>query len=330
MSTSTALEILPSGSHTGLSTDNRSVAEMQRALGMILARRQLIVSTMKEVMRTGQDFGVIPGTPKPTLYKPGAEKLLSMFQLRVENEETDLSTPDTIRYKVRSKLYEIGGGRFVGEGIGVASSDETKYRWRAAVCREEYDATEPTRRQEKWKKGGDGKGFVTLQVRASMEDVDNTVLKMAKKRAMIDATLTTLACSDIFAQDLDSLAKAGLDGIGTLDDGAGEAWTGQTEGDDSFNPPSNPSGNPPAAQPRQETLQRKTQPPQQAPQPAAPAGSGPRISEPQAKRFYAVAMSSGRNNEQINAYVSQLGYRRSSEMLVSQYDAAILWAQGQV
>ena len=33
-------------------------------------------------MKKGVDFGVIPGTRKPTLLKPGAEKLCRLFSLR--------------------------------------------------------------------------------------------------------------------------------------------------------------------------------------------------------------------------------------------------------
>ena len=37
-------------------------------------RRFAIVEFVREAMKPGVDFGCIPGTPKPTLLKPGAEK----------------------------------------------------------------------------------------------------------------------------------------------------------------------------------------------------------------------------------------------------------------
>ena len=41
-------------------------------------------------------------------------------------------------------------------------------------------------------------------------DSYNTVLKMAKKRAMVDGVITTTACSDIFDQDIDEMVENDL------------------------------------------------------------------------------------------------------------------------
>jgi hypothetical protein len=43
------------------------------------------------------------------------------------------------------------------------------------------------------------------QVRTVPDDLGNTVLKMAKKRAQIDMTLTALGVSDLFNQDIEDL-----------------------------------------------------------------------------------------------------------------------------
>lgn len=44
-------------------------------------RRCAIIEFVQRVMKPGVDFGTIPGTPKPTLLKPGAEKLCTLFGL---------------------------------------------------------------------------------------------------------------------------------------------------------------------------------------------------------------------------------------------------------
>jgi hypothetical protein len=44
-------------------------------------------------------------------------------------------------------------------------------------------------------------------------DQYNTVLKMAKKRSVVDATLTVTAASDVFEQDLDEFSEAELEAI---------------------------------------------------------------------------------------------------------------------
>ena len=45
------------------------------------------------------------------------------------------------------------------------------------------------------------------QVRTNPADIANTVLKMAKKRAQIDLTLTATAASDCFTQDVEDLPE---------------------------------------------------------------------------------------------------------------------------
>jgi len=45
-------------------------------------RRQTVIEYTRQMMVAGRDFGVVPGTgDKPTLLKPGAEKLASLFGL---------------------------------------------------------------------------------------------------------------------------------------------------------------------------------------------------------------------------------------------------------
>jgi hypothetical protein len=44
-------------------------------------RFNAVVEFVRTVMREGVDYGVIPGTDKHTLLKPGAEKLCTLFGL---------------------------------------------------------------------------------------------------------------------------------------------------------------------------------------------------------------------------------------------------------
>ena len=89
----------------------------------------------------------------------------------------------------------------MGERVGEASSEEKKWKWREAVCEAEFEDADPDRRRRKYKSDGT---FVP-QVQMDHYDLSNTILKMAKKRAQVDATLTVCACSDIFSQDLEDL-----------------------------------------------------------------------------------------------------------------------------
>ena len=162
---------------------------------------------MRSLMKEDVHFGTIPGTPKPTLYKAGAELLLMTFRIAAAPAcIEDLSTPDEARYRVTMRGTNQVTGEVLGEMSGECSSSETKYRWVKPVCDQEWEETDPALRREKWLRSKDGP-YKQRQVRSSPADVANTILKMATKRALIALTLTALAASDIFAQDLEDLAE---------------------------------------------------------------------------------------------------------------------------
>jgi hypothetical protein len=173
----------------------------------VLARTHRIKEIQATVMKVNTHFGTIAGTPKPTLYQPGADILLVTFRIapKVGNLE-DLSTEDQIRYRMTIKGLTQDTEAFLGEGVGECSSDEEKYRWRKAACEEEWQETDPTMRREKWRKGN-AKPWKEKQVRTSPADVANTILKMAFKRAKVAMAINVTACSDVFAQDLEDLTE---------------------------------------------------------------------------------------------------------------------------
>jgi hypothetical protein len=160
---------------------------------------------------------VIPGTVQPTLYKAGAEKIMATFRLAAEPEILDLSDEDCHRYLVKVRLISPSGIA-LGTGVGEASTNEEKYKWRRASCDEEWNETEDTHRRKKYGRKRGGGTYTVLQVRTNPPDLANTVLKMAKKRALIDAVLTVTAASDCFTQDIEDLPE-GYDIEGNPDDG---------------------------------------------------------------------------------------------------------------
>jgi len=102
-----------------------------------IARRNAITQFVKTVMVEGTDFGVIPGTDKPTLLKAGAEKLNTLFGLsshfQITEKETDWSgvnhNGEPFFYFVyRCQLYR--GDLLIAEADGSCNSMEKKYRYR--------------------------------------------------------------------------------------------------------------------------------------------------------------------------------------------------------
>lgn len=92
-----------------------------------------VITIRKNVLVEGEDYGAIVGDGKPTLLKPGAEKLASAFMLSsdlriesiVENWETGL-----FYYRYRCILTHRETGQVWGSGIGSCSTQEEKYGYR--------------------------------------------------------------------------------------------------------------------------------------------------------------------------------------------------------
>lgn len=169
----------------------------------IRERVNLVQEVMRAVMKPDVHYGKIPGTPKPTLYKPGAEVLCVTFRIATSYRIEDLSDETTSRYRVTCIGTHQVTGLVLGEGLGECSSAEEKYKWRKAVNTLEFDSFPEKMRRVKFYQNG-GK---TPQVRTEPADLANTVLKMACKRAQVAMTLNVTAASDIFAQDIEDLPE---------------------------------------------------------------------------------------------------------------------------
>ena len=186
----------------------------ERPLTAVEVRAQvnLIQEVMKSVMQKGQHYGIVPGCgDKPTLLKPGAEKLMMTFRLAADPQVQEIPTEDGMTFRVVCRITSQSSGVYLGSGLGEASTKEEKYNWRKAVCDGEFDDTPEDRRRLKWVKGYQGnKDYQVKQVRTNPADIANTILKMAKKRALVDAILTVTAASDIFTQDIEEMAENGV------------------------------------------------------------------------------------------------------------------------
>ena len=177
------------------------------------AQVNLVQEVMKAVMQgpskdnpAGVHYGVIPGTKKPSLYKAGAEVLCATFRIADKYEVDDLSMDGMARFRVRCIGTHQPTGLVLGEGMGECSSHEEKYKWRAAVCQEEFDGVSENMRRIKFSKY-QGEVEKKKQVRTESADQANTILKMACKRAKIAMTLNVTAASDIFTQDIEDLPE---------------------------------------------------------------------------------------------------------------------------
>lgn len=192
----------------------------QLSINEMVAQVTSIQELMNKLLKKDEHYGVIPGTSKPTLYKAGAEKLCTMFRLAPQYIETRRQLDNGhVDYIVKCRLVHIVTNYNWGEGLGSCSTMESKYKYRT-----DYEDTGKSVPKDYWENRDanliGGKEFSTKKFNGSwkivkkskIENPDiadqwNTVLKMAKKRALVDAILTATATSDIFYQDLEDLRE---------------------------------------------------------------------------------------------------------------------------
>ena len=135
-------------------------------------RINMLQSFVKEMMIPKVDYGFIPNCDKPALFKSGAEKLCDIFgfskQIEILNRVEDWEK-GLFHYEVKTILINKRTGMIEAEGIGSCNSKERKY------------------------------------IKQDSYSIINTILKMAKKRAFVDAVLSATRSSGIFTQDIEDL-----------------------------------------------------------------------------------------------------------------------------
>jgi hypothetical protein len=211
-----------------LSLATMSDEEFDRNVALLRKAQDRLLRIMHDVMREGVDYGNVPGVDKPSLAQPGAETLCNLFtlvpELIPERIVGDGVTAPPLYFSVRCNIHAGSvEGPIVGTGVGVCHSWEAKYRYRNAerICpscggghiikgKAEYGGG--------WlcwaKRGGCGAKFedgdpdIEGQQIGQVDNPDpwdlaNTLVKMAAKRAHVDATKRTTGASAIFTQDLE-------------------------------------------------------------------------------------------------------------------------------
>lgn len=188
--------------------DNLQPESVGSAITKITTFQGMIQRNLKD----GHDYGIIPGTQKPTLFKPGAEKILMLMGVTseylyegVENYETGF-----FAYTVRCILSK--NGIKITEGLGHANTKEARYTNRWVTEKKLPEGIDKESLQCREKEGNWGLYKEYLLTNSDGFTLANTVLKMAKKRAQVDATLTIASLSEIFTQDLEDNPTQFTDG----------------------------------------------------------------------------------------------------------------------
>lgn len=199
---------------------------------------KLIRTFVASEMVAGVDYGHIPGTDekKKNMLLPGAQKVNMLFNVRPEYEIERVELGEGhVEFIIKVTLISRATEKKVGAGLGSCSTMEGKYRYRDG----EAELTDQPVPKAYWdirkadpKKaaaligGADYKavktdaGWVIARKTGekvpnpNIHDIRNVVLKMAKKRALIDASIGLSCLSELFTQDLDHMETFDLSGSG--------------------------------------------------------------------------------------------------------------------
>ena len=215
------------------------------AINDAVDRMNTLTLFVKQTLRNELDYGEIPGCgKKPVLFKPGAEKIATLFGLHVNLERLeaikdftgkDFNGEPFFSFEYMATLKNRQGD-VVAQCVGSCNSWEDKYRWRkaerqcpncgaAAIKRSNYPDKQTGAKG--WychsKSGGCNAKFksddpaITSQKagRTPNErifDQINTIDKMAQKRAFVGAVILGANASNYFA-----IEHAEIDGIEVID-----------------------------------------------------------------------------------------------------------------
>ncbi|MDE1866458.1 MAG: hypothetical protein KGI08_01950 [Thaumarchaeota archaeon] len=139
-------------------------AEFKKQHNTLVAFVKAQLNESKDITKGG-DFGLIPGTKKKSLFKPGAEKLLKLFGLAAHYElvkEVEDFDKGFLYYKYRCVVTHAKTGTFISDAIRSSNN------------------------KEPWIKN------------KSTYDAANSVEAKAQKRALVAATVQATMASEIF------------------------------------------------------------------------------------------------------------------------------------
>lgn len=190
---------------------------------------------MRAVLVEGTDYGLIPGMgTKPSLFKPGAEKLIQWFGLGFENDEVkterdDPEFPSGIADKARrigvtyrcTVYKELADGRRVTVATceAYAGFDEDKFYVTLDAARAKAEAKERQYAVQYRRQPNPAKWEYATEYRAPW----NSVIKMCEKRALVGGAIVATAAAGLFMQDLEDMGDRTAADAGSLAEAATEA-----------------------------------------------------------------------------------------------------------
>ena len=166
--------LTPNGAGVPASPLDLPAEQFRAGLDRRKENRRALMEWVRHALVEGVDYGCIPtrrGPSKPSMWKPGAEKICGMLGVTVhmptlhDYEQAALHGVQLHHVIIRCELHDASG-RVIADGVGARS------------------------------------------LKQDSGDL-NKALKMAEKSAHIDATLRMAGLSEVFTQDLEDMAASG-------------------------------------------------------------------------------------------------------------------------
>lgn len=142
------------------------------AVAELVYQRTELNKFIKACLVESVDFGIIPGSKNPSLYKPGAEKLAKLFKLgsKIADCSKEIDIPNGwAMFSYTIEIFHIPTGTSIAQCEGSANNKEKKY------------------------------------ISRNVTDMLNTLQKMAQKRAYVGAIIIATGASDFFTQDIEDM-----------------------------------------------------------------------------------------------------------------------------
>jgi hypothetical protein len=152
------------------------------------------------------DYGIIPGVKKPSLYQPGAEKIAKLLELAEYYDIEKIEDWDKgfFYYLIKCTLKMIGTDIVISTGLGSANSKEPKWAYRWVWPNEVPVGMDKTKMVSRKLKSG---GYQYRLNNEEIYEIVNTILKIGKKRAFIDAVKSAGRLSNLFTQDIEDIGS---------------------------------------------------------------------------------------------------------------------------
>ena len=165
----------------------------------------LLQGMVRDTLIRGVDYGRIPGTPQDSLWDPGASQIIGSFNCYpgerriLKLEDTDEKIVAVVEVPITSRATQ----QEVGSGIGAASTLETKYKYRWVSNPAQWGYNDEAIKMFKTKRGKDDEGNDAILYRIpnpEHSELLNTIVKMAAKRAEVDAAESLPGVASVLRQ----------------------------------------------------------------------------------------------------------------------------------